>query len=209
MSVQTVARRYASALADVVLERGEAREVQEELLSWGKMFQANPVLPEVFRNPTIALDKKRAVLNKLIERAKPRPTTVNFLKVLLQNQRLTDLNEINLKFAELLDVRAGMVGATVTTARSVPENAQQKLHAKLQMVTGKKVRINFNTDPELIGGSVTRIGSTVYDGSVRNHLQLIKRKWRDRHCQFPIADFRLAEQQWGFLNRQLAIENRK
>ena len=176
MSVQTVARRYASALADVVLERGEAREVQEELLAWEKMFQASPMLQEVFRNPTIALDKKRAVLNKLIERAKPRTTTANFLKVLLQNQRITDLGEINKKFAELLDERAGMVAAIVTTARSVPENAQQKLQAKLLSLTGKKVRINFMTDPELIGGLVTRIGSTVYDGSVRNHLQLIKEK---------------------------------
>ncbi len=176
MSVQTVARRYASALADVVLERGEAREVQEELLAWEKIFQASPVLPEVFRNPTIPLDKKRAVLNKLIDRSKPKPTTANFLKVLLQNQRLTDLGEINQKFAEILDLRAGMVAATVTTARTVPENAQQKLHTKLLSVTGKKVRINFMTDPELIGGLVTRIGSTVYDGSVRNHLQLIKAK---------------------------------
>ncbi len=176
MSVQTVARRYASALADVVLERGEAREVQEELLAWEKIFQASPVLPEVFRNPTIPLDKKRAVLNKLIDRSKPKPSTANFLKVLLQNQRLTDLGEINQKFAEILDLRAGMVAATVTTARTVPENAQQKLHTKLLSVTGKKVRINFMTDPELIGGLVTRIGSTVYDGSVRNHLQLIKAK---------------------------------
>ena len=176
MSVQTVARRYASALADVVLERGEAREVQEELLAWEKIFQASPVLPEVFRNPTIPLDKKRAVLNKLIDRSKPKPSTANFLKVLLQNQRLTDLGEINQKFAEILDLRAGMVAATVTTARTVPENAQQKLHTKLLSVTRKKVRINFMTDPELIGGLVTRIGSTVYDGSVRNHLQLIKAK---------------------------------
>ena len=174
MSVQTVARRYASALADVVLERGEAREVQEELVAWEKMFQASPVLPEVFRNPTIPLDKKRAVLNKLIDRSKPKPTTANFLKVLLQNQRLTDLGEINQKFAEILDLRAGMVAATVTTARTVAENAQHDLHAKLLSVTGKKVRINFMTDPELIGGLVTRIGSTVYDGSVRNHLQQIK-----------------------------------
>jgi F-type H+-transporting ATPase subunit delta len=176
MSVQTVARRYASALADVVLERGEAAEVQEELVSWEKMLRANPMLEEVLRNPTIALDKKRAVLTKLIDRAKPRPTTANFLKVLLQNQRLTELGEINKKFAEILDERAGMVAATVTTARSVPENAQQSLHAKLLTLTGKKVRVNFATDPELIGGLVTRIGSTVYDGSVRNHLQQIKVK---------------------------------
>jgi len=176
MSVQTVARRYASALADVALERGEAREVQEELLAWEQMLQSSPNLQEVFRNPTIALDKKRAVLNKLIERARPTPKTTNFLKVLLQNQRLTELGEINRKFAEILDDRAGMVAAIVTTARIVPENAQRQLQTKLLALTGKRVRINFATDPDLIGGLVTRIGSTVYDGSVRNHLQLIKEK---------------------------------
>ena len=176
MSVQVVARRYASALADVVLERGEAREVQEELTAWERLFQSSENLQEVFRNPTIALDQKRAVLNKLIERARPRPTTVNFLKVLLQNQRLTDLHAINRKFAEVLDVRAGMLAATVTTARSVPADAQQKLHATLSNLTGSNLRVNFATDPELIGGLVTRIGSTVYDGSVRNHLQQIKEK---------------------------------
>ncbi|HSP61594.1 MAG TPA: ATP synthase F1 subunit delta [Pyrinomonadaceae bacterium] len=176
MSVQTMARRYASALADVVLERGEAAEVQAELLQWEEMIQSTPDLLEVLRNPTVALDQKRAVLNKLIERAKPRQTTVNFLKVLLQNQRLTDLGEINRKFAEALDERAGMVAATVTTARAVPESSQHELHAKLTGLTGKKVRVDFATDPDLLGGIVTRIGSTVYDGSVRNQLQMIKEK---------------------------------
>lgn len=176
MSVQIVARRYASALADVVIERGEAREVQEELTAWERLFQSSENLREVFRNPTIALDQKRAVLNKLIERARPRPTTVNFLKVLLQNQRLTDLDAINRKLAEVLDVRAGLLAATVTTARPVPADAQQQLHATLATLTGSKVRVDFATDSELIGGLVTRIGSTVYDGSVRNHLQQIKEK---------------------------------
>jgi F-type H+-transporting ATPase subunit delta len=174
MSVQTVARRYATALADVVLEHGEAREVQEELAIWERLFQSNENLREVLRNPTVALDQKRALLNQLIERTKPRPTTVNFLKVLLQNHRLTELAEINSKFAELLDERAGMIAATVTTARAVPDDAQKNLHERLLSLTGKKVRIDFETDPELIGGLVARIGSTVYDGSVRNQLQEIK-----------------------------------
>jgi len=176
MSVQTIARRYASALADVVLERDEALEVQQELIAWDNLLRSSPNLQEVFRNPTIALDQKRGVLNQLIGRAKPRATTINFLKLLLQNQRLTELGEINRKLAEILDQRAGMVAATVTTARAVPESAQQQLHTKLLTLTGKKVRIDFSTDPNLIGGLVTRIGSTVYDGSVRNHLQQIKEK---------------------------------
>lgn len=176
MSVQALARRYASALADVVLASGEAREVQEELTAWDELLQANPNLREVFANPTIALEKKRVVLNKLIAASKPRATTANFLKVLLQNQRLTELGEINRRFAYTLDERAGMIAATVTTARPVPQDAQQQLHDKLGTMTGKKVRIDFATDPEIIGGLVTRIGSTVYDGSVRSQLQQIKER---------------------------------
>jgi F-type H+-transporting ATPase subunit delta len=176
MSIQTVARRYASAVADVVLERGEAKEVQQELQEWGELFRAHANLQEVFRNPTIALDQKRAVLNKLIERARPRPTTTNFLKVLLQNQRLSELSEINSKLAEILDERAGMVAATVTTAGPVPASAQESLKTRLDAITKKKVRVDFQQDPELIGGLVTRIGSTVYDGSVRNHLKQLREK---------------------------------
>jgi len=176
MSVQQVARRYATALADVVLQHGEAREVHDELIVWEEMLQANANLREVFANPTIPLDKKRLVLNRLVEMARPRSTTINFLKVLLQNQRLTDLNEINKRFAQILDERAGMVAATVTTARGVTQDAQHRLHQKLVALTGRNVRIDFAIDPEIIGGLMTRIGSTVYDGSVRSQLQQIKEK---------------------------------
>jgi F-type H+-transporting ATPase subunit delta len=176
MSSQTVARRYSLALADVVLQRGEAREVQQELVAWADLLQSNANLREVFANPTIALDQKRGVLKRLLEIAKPRPTTVNFLKVLLQNQRLPELDQINRRFAVVLDDRAGMIAAQVTTARPVAPETQQTLQTKLRSMTGKSVRIEFDTDPEMIGGLVTRIGSTIYDGSVRNQLQQIKEK---------------------------------
>lgn len=176
MSVQTVARRYAAALADVVVARGEAREVQEELGAWEQMMLSNQQLLEVFRNPTVPYEQKRKVLNALIARTKVRPTTANFLQVLLQNQRLSELSEVNKRFAQVLDERSGVVSADVTTARPVPDAAQEALRAKLTTMTGKNVRLSFKTDGELIGGLVTRIGSTVYDGSVRNHLEQAKAK---------------------------------
>lgn len=176
MSSQTVARRYSLALADVVLQRGEAREVHQELTAWAEMLRSNANLREVFANPTIALDQKRGVLNRLIEIARPRPTTVNFLKVLLQNQRLPELDEINKKFAAVLDDRAGVVAAQVTTARPVAPETQRSLQTQLRNLTGKSVRIEFDTDPGMIGGLVTRIGSTIYDGSVRNQLEQMKEK---------------------------------
>ena len=171
-----VARRYATALADVVTARGEAQEVQRELAAWEEMMQSNEQLLEVFRNPTIPYEQKRKVLNALITRARVRPTTANFLQVLLQNQRLAELSEVNKRFAQVLDERSGVVSAQVTTVRPVPEASQEALRTKLASMTGKKVRLSFTTDEDLIGGIVTRIGSTIYDGSVRNQLQRVKER---------------------------------
>lgn len=176
MSVQAIARRYAAALADVVVARGEAREVQEELSAWAEMTAANPQLLEVFRNPTIPYEQKRRVVGALIERTRPRQTTANFIQVLLQNQRLADLAEINQNFALELDRRSGTVSAQVTTARPVPPQEQEVLRARLGELTRSNVRLQFDVDESLIGGIVTRIGSTVYDGSVRNQLEQIKHR---------------------------------
>ncbi|HEV2704524.1 MAG TPA: ATP synthase F1 subunit delta [Pyrinomonadaceae bacterium] len=174
--MQAIARRYAAALADVVMARGEAREVQEELSAWEEMTQANPQLLEVFRNPTIPYEQKRRVVGALVERTRPRQTTANFIQVLLQNHRLADLAEINKNFAQELDRRSGTVSAQVTTARPVPPQEQEALRARLGELTRSNVRLQFDVDESLIGGIVTRIGSTVYDGSVRNQLEQIKHR---------------------------------
>lgn len=171
MSSQTVARRYASALADVVTERGEALEVRDELAAWDKMLSENPPLVEAFSNPTVAYQQKEKVLSELIARTKVRQTTANFLRILLKNQRLAELAHVNAKFAQVLDDRSGVVSAQVTSARPVSGDTRASLEAKLNEVTGKKIRLSFTTDESLLAGIVTQIGSTIYDGSVRNQLQ--------------------------------------
>ncbi len=176
MSSQAVARRYAVALAEVVLARGEAQEVREELAAWDELMRSNAELLEVFRHPAINYEQKRGVLEELIRRARPRPTTANFLKVLLQNGRLTELGEVSVQFAQELDRRSGVVTARVTTARPLSPDAQETLRARLGQLTGSRVRLQFEVDDELIGGVVTRIGSTLYDGSVRGRLQQIKQR---------------------------------
>jgi F-type H+-transporting ATPase subunit delta len=135
LSLQTIARRYATALADVAIERGEAREVQSELDQWAEMIEANPQLKEVFANPTIVYDHKRKVLEDLISRSRVRETTASFLRVLLTNQRISQLRDIAARFALVLDERAGMVSATVTTARPIPEDLKSALHDTLTTAT--------------------------------------------------------------------------
>ena len=171
MSLQTVARRYASALADVVIERREEREVQNEIQSWASMIANNPQLREVFANPTIAYDHKRAVLEDLLTRSRVRETSASFLRVLLKNQRLAQLPEIVERFGQVLDERGGVVAAEITTARPIPEELKKALHDTLTSATGRTVRLTFATDEAIIGGLVARIGSTIFDGSVESNLE--------------------------------------
>jgi len=160
----------------VAIAVGEEREIQEELNIWESMIASSNELRQVVDSPTITLDEKRRILNKLIERVRPHPITANFLQVLLQNHRLGQLPAINQRFSQFLDDRSGEVAATVTTARPMDEISEETLREKLAALTGKKVRLSFETDEELIGGLVTRIGSTIYDSSVRNQLQQAKER---------------------------------
>ena len=171
MSLQTVARRYATALADVAIDRREEKVVQNELDQWSVMIESSSQLKEVFANPTIAYDQKRRVLEDLIARSRPRDTTASFLRVLLKNQRLAQLRDITARYAQVLDERAGMLAGSVTTARPIPEELKKTLHETLSAATGHTVQLSFDTDEKIIGGLVARIGSTVFDGSVESHLE--------------------------------------
>ena len=99
MSIEIVARRYGSALADVVLKSGETDTVRSELTQWAAMIDANADLHDAFSNPTIPHAQKEKLLGSLLERTKPSRTTANFLRVLLKNGRLTEISAINERFS--------------------------------------------------------------------------------------------------------------
>lgn len=174
MSTETIARRYSVALADAVAGSSETETVKAELQSWGELFSANADLQTVFGNPSITHVNKVKVLGGLIDKIKPLKTTANFLKVLLQNGRLADLSEINDRFALILKERNGIVSAEITSARELPESERAEFKTNLEKITGKTVTIVYKIDNDIIGGVVTRIGSTVYDGSVKTKLENLK-----------------------------------
>lgn len=176
MSVETVARRYAAALADVVTKTGDAQSIQTELKMWETMITSNANLKEVFSNPAIAHKSKENLLENLIEKSKPSKTTANFLQVLLQNNRLTEIGHINERFASVLEERSGVVSAEITSARSLSDAQKSELQTNLEKLTGKRIKANFETDENIIGGVITRIGSTVYDGSVKTKLEELKQQ---------------------------------
>lgn len=176
MSVETVARRYAAALADVVVKSGETETVQTELKTWEELMTSNENLLEVFKNPSIAHVNKEKVLENLLEKSGPNKTTANFLRVLLRNNRLTELGEINERFASVIAERSGQVSAKVVSARPLNDGEKSEIQASLAKMTGRKVNINYETDESIIGGVVTTIGSTVYDSSVKTQLENLKKQ---------------------------------
>ena len=180
MSLQTIARRYGTALADVAIARHEEREVQRELEQWAAMIEAHPLLKEVFANPTIDYDNKRKVLDELIARTRVRETSASFLRVLLRNQRLSQLRDIVARYGVVLDDRSGLVAAHVTTARPISEELKSSLQETLAQATGRKVRLSFATDESIIGGLVARIGSTIFDGSVQSQLDRLEAEMAGR-----------------------------
>mgnify|MGYP001311045505 CR=1 FL=1 len=174
MSVETIARRYSSALADVVLKTGEAEAVRSELRSWEMLIASNEQLGEVLSNPAIPHLNKEGILEQIIVKAKPGRTTGNFLRVLLRNNRLRDLSEIIKRFEAELQERSGNAVAKVTAARELSDGEKANLVASLATTTGKNVKPEYIVDPNIIGGIITQIGSTVYDGAVRTQLENLR-----------------------------------
>ena len=174
MNTETIARRYSAALADAVLAGGDTATVKAELADWGKLFSESTDLQTVFGNPSIAHESKVKVLDGLIAKTKPTKTTANFLKVLLQNGRLANIGEINERFSSVLEERSGATSAKIISARELPGSERAEFEKNLEKLTGKKVSVNYSVDPDLIGGVVTRIGSTVYDGSVKTKVENLK-----------------------------------
>lgn len=176
MSVTTIANRYARALADVITARGEMNEVVADLNKFAGLLSGHQQLRDVFASPVISLERKRAVLNELLARLQLRQTSNNFLQLLLVNLRLHNLDQMLRALSRELDVRTNIVSAEVTTAREISEQEKSMLRDRLKAATGKDVRLQFRTDPSVIGGVVTRIGSLVYDGSIKNQLAQMKQR---------------------------------
>src|ERR1044072_419582 len=176
MSVELAARRHAGALADAVEKDGGAGSVQAELKTWEKMMQESGHLLSLFKHPAIQYEQKSKVLEDLLGKANPGKTAANFLRVLLRNQRLGDLGTINRAFEEELAERSNEVSAEEKTARELSPEEQVHLQSNLFNLTGRKVKLQTTVDKNIIGGMITRVGSTVYDSSVKTQLEDLKQQ---------------------------------
>ena len=176
MSITTIARRYAEAIADVAVAQNQVEQIDAELNTFAQMMKSNRELYDVFASPVLSGEQKSKVLNALVEHTKPSPTTTNLLKVMLNNYRLHNLDAVYQQFQREINERKGLLAAEVTTAQALSSDEQNLLSQRLQELTGKQVQVQFKTDATLIGGVITKIGSVEYDGSIRTQLETVKQK---------------------------------
>lgn len=174
-----VVSRYANALVDVVLSPNsgvEPAQAVEQLRAFTVAVQSSAPLRSVLASPAISAPRKRVVI-KEIARALSLSTVVrNFVLVLNDHRRAGGLAEIADAFEKILDERLGFLRAEVRSALALSGQQQDELSNELSKVAGSKVRMRFEVDPDLIGGVAARIGSKVYDGSVRGQLTELRQR---------------------------------
>ena len=179
MTLSSVASRYAHALADVVTASGSTLRA-EDAIAQLKAFEAalkdSPPLHNALITPAIPVGRKRAVIGRIGYIMELAQITRNFLYVLVDHRRIGLLSEIIHTFEIAVDQRLGFARAEITSARALNEDQQDELRIRLEQATGKRLRARYRVDGALIGGVVARIGSTVYDGSVRGRLETLENR---------------------------------
>jgi F-type H+-transporting ATPase subunit delta len=179
MTLSAVATRYANALADVVSPGTSAIRPEaalEELRGFESAFKESVELQNALISPAVPVGRKRAVVGRLGDLLKISPIVRNFLYVLIDHRRIGSLTDILHSFELIMDERLGFARAEISSARELTDVQRAALSAQLAQLTGKQIRMRFAVDESLIGGAVARIGSTVYDGSVRGQLQTLGRR---------------------------------
>jgi len=173
--VASVASTYARAFADVVFdERLDAAQATRGLRSIATLFNESVDLRRVWENPAVPADQKHRLLDAIVQREAILRPVRNLVAVLIDHRRLPFLPRIVEQLEKEIDQRLGFAEAQISSARDLDASEKRALEAQIAKTTGKKVRASYGLDPSLLGGAVVRIGSTIYDGSVKGQLERIK-----------------------------------
>jgi F-type H+-transporting ATPase subunit delta len=180
MSMRASAARYARALLDVAITESDPERAEQELAAFVDLVRTNPDLQRTIANPVVSAADKRAVVQQILDRLKPTTPVGKLVLLLASRGRLALLPELLDVYRERLMEHRDVLQAEVTTAAPLsPERAAQ-LQQRLADATGRKVTMTTKVDASLIGGVVTRIGSTVYDGSVATQLAKVRNRLEQR-----------------------------
>ena len=130
----------------------------------------------MWESPAIPAEQKRAVLDGIVAQMGAFKAVRNFIAVIIDHRRIPMLDDIARQFEVELDAQLGFVEAEISSARPLSAEEKRELESRVERLTGKKVRAHYAADPGLLGGVMVRVGSTIYDGSVRGQLEKMKQE---------------------------------
>jgi len=172
--LSAVAERYAAALADVAVERKNSETVKRNLAAFVEAFSSIADLRNALESPALNAEVKRKVIAEVAGKMGLDVAVRNFIYLVVDHRRTEVLPEIEQAFLSELNERLGIVDAEVTSAHELNDDEKRQLSTVLEQRTGKKVEARFQIDGALLGGAMVRLGSTIYDGSVRDQLKRLR-----------------------------------
>jgi F-type H+-transporting ATPase subunit delta len=168
-------QRYARAFADVVAqEKLDTTALDRQMDDFLGTFEGSAELRALFANPAVAATQKVAILDKLNAKLGLAKQLRNLLAVLIKNDRIGAVREVALAYRVEMQERQGIRQVEIVTARELNEKDRAGLVAGVGKLAGGRVQANFTRDETILGGAIVRIGSTVYDGSLRGRLERLK-----------------------------------
>jgi F-type H+-transporting ATPase subunit delta len=171
----SVASTYARAFADVVLSAHlDPDRSIAELRAIASLLKESSDLRRVWENPAVPAEQKRRLLDVISERDGISKQVRNLVAVLMDHRRVHFLQPIIVQLEKELDARLGFAEAEITSARPLVDVERREFEAQVGKLTGKKVRARYGQDTSLLGGAVVRLGSTIYDGSVKGQLERLR-----------------------------------
>jgi len=173
------ARRYAQAVFDLAKEAGPGEGSLDQWLAdlktLSNLFGSDEAVA-MLEDPKVTRDAQNKIIDDMISRVKVGPLASNFVKLLVQRDRLASLPRITEIFGEMYNREKGIVIADVTTAVPLDEAHRKEVADRIARMTGKTVELRMHTDPNILGGIITRIGDELIDASVASRLaQLAER----------------------------------
>jgi F-type H+-transporting ATPase subunit delta len=167
--------RYATAFADVVTDaKLDTAAIDRRLTDFLATWDGSPELRTFFVNPAVPAAQKVAILDKLNAKLGLQKELRNLLAVLIDNDRIGHVADVAAAYRRILQERLGIHPAEIVTARKLTDDERASLVAEVGKLAGGKIDPNFTLDKSILGGAVVRIGSTVYDGSVKGRLERLK-----------------------------------
>ena len=176
MSGSRAAIRYAKAILSFALEQNKEVQVNDDMLLIANTIEESEDLQLLLSSPIIKSQLKKAAIKEVFS-SKITSLSIGLLDLLVDNKRLSILNEVAKKYTILFDALKGIEVAQVTTAVPLTEALNKQVLSKVKEITGKEATIENNINPDVIGGFILRIGDVQYDASIANKLQGLKRQF--------------------------------